>query len=172
MSHRVHIVGRKNSGKTTLVCELVREFTARGLKVATVKHTHHSHELDMPGKDSHQHRLAGAAAVGILSPRMTAIFVPGERETRGEHRYEQFESQFENCDLILVEGDLQTTALRFEVWRAAVTERPYAADDAAIQAVISDDPVNGISCSVLARADVSSIADRILQLSASCGPKN
>lgn len=164
MSRRVHIVGRKNSGKTTLVCELVREFIGRGLKVATVKHTHHSHELDMPGKDSHKHRQAGAAGVGILSPHMTAIFVPAEREERGEHRYEQFESQFNDCDLILVEGDLQTTAPRFEVWRATVTERPYAADNVAIQAVISDDPVDGNSCSVLARADVSKIADRILQL--------
>jgi len=172
MSLRVHIVGRKNSGKTTLVCELVREFIGRGLKVATVKHTHHSHELDMPGKDSHKHRQAGAAGVGILSPHMTAIFVPGEREERGEQRYEQFKSLFKECDLILVEGDLQTIAPRFEVWRAAVTEKPYAADDAAIQTVISDDPVNGISCGVLARADVSSIADRILQLSTSRGLKN
>lgn len=137
-----------------------------------MKHTYYSHELDMPGKDSHIHRQAGAAAVGILSPHMTAIFIPADREERGEHWYEQFASQFNDCDLILVEGDVQTTALRFEVWSAAVTERPYAADDAAIQAVISDDPVNGISCSVLARADVSSIADRILQLSTSCGLKN
>jgi len=103
---------------------------------------------------------------------MTAIFVPGEREERGEQRYEQFKSLFKECDLILVEGDLQTIAPRFEVWRAAVTEKPYAADDAAIQAVIADDPVNGISCGVLARADVSSIADRILQLSTSRGLKN
>ena len=63
---RIHVVGRKNSGKTTLVVELVRHFTAAGLRVGTVKHTSHSHELDTPGKDSYQHRHAGAAVVGIF----------------------------------------------------------------------------------------------------------
>ena len=73
---RIHIVGRRNSGKTTLVCELVAALTKRGYRVATIKHTHHHHELDTPGKDSWHHREAGAAAVGILSPRMTAMFFP------------------------------------------------------------------------------------------------
>ena len=159
---RIHIVGRKNSGKTTLVCDLVRELTARGLKVATVKHTHHRHELDTPGKDSHQHRKAGAAAVGILSPQMTAMFFPAEREERGDHRYEQFESMFADCDLILVEGDLHAAADRIEVWRNVVSERPYAADDSSIVAVVSDDRVTGIGCPAWLRHPVSDVADRLL----------
>lgn len=161
---RVHIVGRKNSGKTTLVCELVREFTSRGIRVATVKHTHHHHELDTPGKDSHLHREAGAAAVGILSPQMTAMFVPSDRELRGERRYEQFESLFSDSRLILVEGDLQSTAPRVEVWRSVVSEEPYAAKDSAISAVISDDSVCGLSCPVWPRNSVRNVADRILDL--------
>jgi molybdopterin-guanine dinucleotide biosynthesis protein MobB len=161
---RVHIVGRKNSGKTTLVCELVREFTSRGMKVATIKHTHHHHELDTPGKDSHLHREAGAAAVGILSPQMTAMFVPSDRELRGERRYEQFESLFADCSLILVEGDLNSAATRIEVWRSVVSEEPYAAKDPAIRAVISDDSVGGLSCPVWPRNNVRSVADQILVL--------
>ena len=62
---RLHIVGRRNAGKTTLVCELIAAIQDRGFRVATVKHTHHNHELDTPGKDSFRHRQAGAAAVGI-----------------------------------------------------------------------------------------------------------
>ena len=42
---RLHIIGRKNHGKTQLVVELVEELTVRGLRVATIKHTHHHHEL-------------------------------------------------------------------------------------------------------------------------------
>lgn len=164
---RIHIVGRKNSGKTTLVCELVRELTGRGIRVATVKHTHHQHELDTPGKDSYEHREAGAAAVGILSPHMMAVFVPANREEKGAKRYEQFEKLFADCDLILVEGDLQATAPRIEVWRGVVCERPYAADDTAIQAVIADDVVTGIKCPVWPRGDVASIASRILEIAAS-----
>lgn len=164
MTHRIHIVGRKNSGKTTLVCELVREFSRRGLKVATVKHTHHHHELDMPGKDSYKHREAGSAAVGILSPRMMATFIPIDRVERGDHRYAQFEELFNDCDLILVEGDVQATAPRLEVWRSGIGENPYAAEDASIQAVISDDPLVGVACPAWPRASVSNIADRIQQL--------
>lgn len=163
---RVHIVGRKNSGKTTLVCELVRELTARRIKVATVKHTHHQHELDTPGKDSHLHRMAGAAGVGILSPDMTAVFIPVNREldtSNRESRYQRFETMFGDCALILVEGDLQTTAPRIEVWRSAVTELPYAAADSAIAAVVSDDslPCPGQR---VPRSDIGAVADAVLKL--------
>ena len=65
--NRIHIIGRKNHGKTQLVVELVEEFSLRGLRVGTIKHTHHDHELDTPGKDSHRHRSAGAAVVVIDS---------------------------------------------------------------------------------------------------------
>ena len=163
MSRRIHIVGRKNSGKTTLLCELVHDFTTRGLKVATVKHTHHHHELDAPGKDSHKHREAGAIAVGILSPKMTALFVPIDREQCGDSRYAGFERQFADCDIILVEGDLQTSAQRIEVWRSVSGEAPYAANDSAIFAVISDDAPPGIQCAVWRRGNVKDIADKILK---------
>ena len=166
MFRRIHIVGRKNSGKTTLVCELVREFTARGIKVATVKHTHHHHELDTPGKDSHKHREAGAAAVGILSPRMSALFIPAKQEQRGESRYAQFEVQFSDCDLILVEGDLQASAPRIEVWRSAIDESPYAANDSTIVAVIASDAPQGLKCDVWSRQDVGKIADNLLKVQA------
>jgi molybdopterin-guanine dinucleotide biosynthesis protein MobB len=163
MSRRIHIVGRKNSGKTTLVCELVHEFTARGLNVATVKHTHHHHELDAPGKDSHKHREAGAVAVGILSPKMTALFVPIDGEQCGDSRYAQFELQFADCELILVEGDLQASAKRIEVWRSVSGEAPYAANDSAIFAVVSDDAPQGIQCAVWSRRNLKEIADNILK---------
>lgn len=161
---RIHIVGRKNSGKTTLVCDLVRQLNSRGIKVATVKHTHHDHELDTPGKDSHKHRQAGAAAVGILSPQMTAMFIPSDREAISDQRYDRFETLFADCRLILVEGDLQATAPRIEVWRTAVSERPYAVDDATIRAIISDDVVSSVDCPVWSRSKLGDIADRLLEI--------
>lgn len=162
MVPRIHIVGRKNAGKTTLVCELVTEFRRRDIQVATIKHTHHAHELDTPGKDSHQHREAGAAGVGILSPKMTAAFVPADRRSSEKDRYREFEILFGDCRLILVEGDLQASAPRIEVWRSTVTERPYAVDDPAIELIVSDDPVAG-SSPKHARSNVVALADWILQ---------
>lgn len=170
-TRRIHIVGRKNSGKTTLVCDLVQELRRRGLNVATIKHTHHHHELDTPGKDSFLHREAGAVAVGILSPQMTAMFFPVDREATPEgarqdrdQRYVRFESLFADTDVILVEGDLQTNAPRIEVWRTAVSERPYAANDDAVAGVITDDSPPDVRCPIVTRRDIGGIADLVLSL--------
>ncbi len=164
---RVHVVGRRNAGKTTLVCELVAELVRRRLKVATIKHTHHEHELDTPGKDSHRHRQAGAAGVGILSPALHALFVPvlpQELQSDPDSRYRRFTSAFSDCDLILVEGDLHTAAMRVEVWRSGLTEEPYACADSQIVALISDDDCPDICCPKIPRSSISRIADEFLRL--------
>ena len=160
---RVHIVGRKNSGKTTLVVELVAELSARGLRVGTIKHTHHRHELDTPGKDSYLHREAGAAAVGILSPTMSAVFIPATDVKRDENRYRELAGMFANCDLVVVEGDLLTEAPKFEMWRSALGTPPYAAEHGTIRAVVSDDAVS-LSVPVWPRGDVGFVADRVLEI--------
>ena len=61
------ITGWKNSGKTGLVARLVTHFSAQGLSVATVKHAHHTFDIDHPGTDSFRHRAAGAEQVVISS---------------------------------------------------------------------------------------------------------
>ena len=161
---RVHIVGRKNSGKTTLVVDLVRHLTASGYRVGTIKHTHHHHELDTPGKDSHRHREAGAAAVGILSRGMTAVFRPTSDATQeASDRYDQLAPMFADCDLVLVEGNLQTTGFKVEVWRAAVTEAPIACSDPSISAVITDDAVE-LQVPAWSRADVGRLAQLLLDV--------
>lgn len=177
---RLHVVGRKNAGKTTLVCDLVRELSARGLRVATIKHTHHRHELDTPGKDSHRHREAGAAMVGILSPQMTAIFIPtsehedtphavghdstntGKPTQNADTRYQPFQSFCDGCDLTLVEGDLHAPAPRLEVWREIVGAPPYAASDSEIIAVVTDDHPT-LAVPLWPRADIRVLADKVLE---------
>jgi molybdopterin-guanine dinucleotide biosynthesis protein B len=136
---RLHIIGRKNHGKTTLIVELVQALTGRGLRIGTIKHTHHAHELDTPGKDSCRHRQAGARCAGILSPGLSAVFWPTSPEGSGEDRYADFALFPFNCDLILVEGDVQTTADKLEVWRADAGGDPMAASDSSILGVVSDD---------------------------------
>lgn len=161
---RIHIIGRKNSGKTTLVADLVRHFTTLGYRVGTAKHTHHRHELDTPGKDSHTHREAGSQVVGILSPHMTAVFRPNAlSEADVEQRYQQLAPLYADCDFVLVEGNSQTTALKVEVWRAATGTEPMALTDRHIAAVISDDQPS-VSQPIWARADVPAIAQRLLAL--------
>lgn len=53
------VTGWKNSGKTGLMERLITEFTKRGLTVSSIKHAHHSFDIDHPGRDSYRHRDAG-----------------------------------------------------------------------------------------------------------------
>lgn len=138
---RLHVIGRKNSGKTTLIVELIRRLTACGLRVATIKHTHHAHELDVPGKDSHRHRTAGAAAVAIIARNMTATF-RARTDEPVEQVYAALQRDFSDCDVVLVEGDVRSPAAKIEVWRAACGEPPLASQGVDVLGVVSDDPVS------------------------------
>ena len=160
---RVHIVGCKNSGKTTLVVDLVAELTGRGYRVGTIKHTHHEHELDSPGKDSHRHREAGSSAVGILTQRMNAIFWPPKPEQTKAETYAQFDSMMNQCDVVLVEGDSKTTAPKIEVYRADNSDQPMAISDSGIQAVVTDDPVD-VEAQIWKRSDLDSLARNLESL--------
>jgi len=68
----IQIVGYKNSGKTTLVCELVRLLSAEGRRVGTLKRDAHSFDPEPPGTDTRKHRQAGALASAVVSPNRTA----------------------------------------------------------------------------------------------------
>ena len=166
---RIHILGRKNHGKTTLLVALVEHLTARGLRVGTIKHTHHAHELDTPGKDSHRHRAAGASVSAILSRSLNAVFWPPEnlddegRAPANVDRYAAFAPHFADCDLVLVEGDTTCQGMKIEVWRQAVGSAPMALADPQIRAVITDDVVDApVPC--VPRSDMDAIAAKVLEL--------
>ena len=59
----IGLAGWSGAGKTTLLAAVLPRLVDAGLRVSTVKHAHHSFDLDQPGKDSHTHRLAGATEV-------------------------------------------------------------------------------------------------------------
>jgi molybdopterin-guanine dinucleotide biosynthesis protein MobB len=163
---RIHIIGRKNSGKTTLIVELVQAFSQMGYRVGTIKHTHHQHELDAPGKDSHRHREAGAAVVGILSQKMNAVFWPSEKtsESMRDQRYASFAPMFAQCNLVIVEGDSQTKEPKIEVWRKSLDKQPLAITDTSIIAVVTHDNIPNLAAPVWPRADVTALAEKILAI--------
>lgn len=164
---RIHILGRKNHGKTTLLVELVEHLTSRGLRIGTIKHTHHAHELDTPGKDSHRHRAAGASVSAILSRSLNAVFWPPEPQPSGEgtaaERYAEFSPHFATCDLVLVEGDTTCQGTKIEVWRQAVGSEPMALSDPQIRAVVTDDVID-VPVPCVPRSDIRAIAATILSL--------
>jgi molybdopterin-guanine dinucleotide biosynthesis protein B len=136
---RICLVGADGHGKTTLLVELIPALIARGLKIGTIKHSGHVHELDKPGKDSHRHRQAGARPAGIVTEGLAGVFVP---LAQGEDGFEQIEALFAGCDLILIEGYKAGPFAKIEVFRSAVGGQPLAAADPSILAVISDDSLD------------------------------
>ncbi len=98
---KLSIVGAKNSGKTTLIEQLIPKLAAIGLKVSTIKHTAHDHSFDTTGKDSHRHRVAGASQTLALSSAEMALFGEINPELR-----EELEDLIERrSDICLIEGD-------------------------------------------------------------------
>jgi len=98
---RLHIVGRKNSGKTTLVSGLTAELSARGYHIATIKHTSHRHPIDTEGKDTWKHRRAGSIATVMLMPEEFAVFADRPEE---DQLMAHLAPWLDEANLILVEG--------------------------------------------------------------------
>ncbi len=159
-TNRLHIIGRKNHGKTTLVLDLIRELTRRGLRVGTIKHSSHVHELDTPGKDSFRQRHAGAAPAAIVTSDLIGLYVPRDAQT---DFYGLLTPMFGDCDLVLVEGHLEARGLKIEVWRATAGSSCLALEHDDIAAVVTDDPLE-VSVPVWPRSDIAGLADRVLEL--------
>jgi len=153
------IAGYKNSGKTTLVVELIQQFTQRGLKVATLKHAHHDFDVDQPGKDSYQHREAGAAEVMVVSGRRWAHI--REFGDEPEPGFDEALAQLGEVDLVLVEGYKHGTHPRLELRRSEV-DAPEITGEGVV-AIVSDVAIEGVELPVLIRDDVPAIADFILR---------
>lgn len=130
------ITGWKNSGKTGLMERLVADITGRGLTVSTVKHAHHSFDVDHPGKDSHRHRQAGASQVLLASRNRVALMT----ELRGEEEpvLADLLAQLAPCDLVLIEGYKRDRHPKIEAHRAATGQPLIAPGDDTIRAVASD----------------------------------
>jgi len=116
------LAGYSGAGKTTLIEALIPRFTARGLNVSLIKHTHHDFDLDRPGKDSYRHRVAGASEVMLVCDTRWAVM----HELRGqpEPSFEEQLARLSPCDLVLVEGFKYTPIPKLEVHRPA-NGKPY-----------------------------------------------
>ncbi|MEP2948180.1 MAG: molybdopterin-guanine dinucleotide biosynthesis protein B [Lentilitoribacter sp.] len=97
------ISGWKNSGKTTLTSALIRELSARGYRVSSVKHAHHNVDVDQEGTDSYKHRAAGASEVMLASSKRFALMHEIVEE-EGEFELEDLLEKMSEVDLILAEG--------------------------------------------------------------------
>ena len=149
------LAGWSGSGKTTLIVKLIPLLVARGLRIATLKHAHHSFDVDQPGKDSYEHRQAGAAEVIISSSRRWAQM--HELGTQTELTLAQLLRRVSPCDLILVEGFKTERHLKMEVFREATGKSPLYPQDPHIVAIASDRPLPRAAIPVVDLNDVEAI---------------
>ncbi len=158
------LAGWSGSGKTTLMRALIPALTGRGLSVSTVKHAHHSFEIDKPGKDSYEHRAAGATEVLIASAERWALM--HELRDAPEPSTEELIALMAPVDLVLIEGFKQEHHDKIEVHRPAFGRPLLCTEDPHVVAVASDVPLDGIGVPRLDLNDPGAIADFVI---AHCG---
>ena len=153
------VVGWKNAGKTGLMERLVAEITGRGFSVSTVKHAHHSFDVDHPGKDSFRHRDAGAREVLLASGNRFALM----HELRGdaEPPLADLLTRLSPVDLVLIEGYKRDSHPKIEAHRAVTGNPLIAPQDPTVRALASDTPLD-LDRPVFDLDDTAAIADFIL----------
>ena len=97
----IAVIGWKNSGKTTLVSNLVNHLSKKKFKVGVVKHAHHTFDIDHPNTDSYKIREAGSYKTTIVSEKRLAHI---EEKISPEIDIEELIKLNEGCDILIFEG--------------------------------------------------------------------
>lgn len=152
----ITIVGKSDSGKTTLLEKLIAELTGRGYRIGTVKHAHDGFEMDKDGKDSWRHRKAGAHATLVITDDKIAMI----RDDRTGY-IEKMQTYLFDVDIILAEGFKRQKLPKIEIFRTnSGHKEPLCMEDQTLIAFVTDSgykpnvPVFGLE-------DIGRIADFI-----------
>ena len=152
------LAGWSGSGKTRLIMGLLPELIGRGYSVSTIKHAHHDFDIDKPGKDSFEHRRAGASEVMISSEKRWALM--HEHRAALEPNAEALIAEMTPVDLILIEGFKDDTHPKLEIHRDGNGKPLLYPNDPNIVAIATDKPLE-TNLPRLDIDDILSIADFI-----------
>jgi molybdopterin-guanine dinucleotide biosynthesis protein B len=155
MPQIICIVGRSQSGKTTLIEKLIPILKHKGYRIGTIKHSHHVFDFDKFGKDSWRHKDAGAETVIIASPGKIAM-------VKNDHdgSLDSVIGYFDDMDLLITEGYKGARCPKIEVVRAARHRRALLQDDDCLVAVATDAAL-AMDVPVFGLEDVDKLADFI-----------
>jgi len=155
MPQLISIVGRSQSGKTTLIEKLIPVLKRRGYKIGTIKHSHHVFDFDKTGKDSWRHKDAGAETVIIASQGKIAMV---KNDFQGS--LDGLQKFFNDLDLVITEGYKKEDKPKIEVVRAARHADVLLENDKHLVAVVSDVELQ-LNVPVFDLEDVDRLADFI-----------
>lgn len=153
----VSFVGKKKSGKTTVLCGVIAELARRGRRVAVLKHDTHGFDTDIPGTDSYRLREAGAVVAGVSSPEMYVLV----HKPRAEPRLEDLVARVgESIDLVITEGFKREDAPKVEISRRERSATRICEEDELI-GVASDQHFPELSVPQFSLDDHAGLADLV-----------
>ena len=126
------------TGKTTLMVSVIGQLHQAGLRIAAIKHGHHPTDPDVPGKDTHRFRQAGAATVLFASQERW--FLIQELHNRAEPTLEEHAMHLQDHDLIMVEGYKNEHHPKIVVHRMASGKASLHEKLLNVIAIATDDP--------------------------------
>jgi len=153
----VSFVGKKKSGKTTVVLGVVGELRSRGYRVAIIKHDTHGFEIDVPGTDTFRFRQLGTEVVGISSPDK---YVWQNTVTEDPGLLELVRQIVEPVDLVITEGFKQQDAPKIEVSRRERSTE-LVSEPGELVGIVSDQPYKEYAAPKFALGDYVGVADLV-----------
>ena len=157
----IGLAGWSGAGKTTLMTRLIPVLAARGVGVSTLKHAHHAFDIDRPGKDSYEHRSAGARQVLVASAKRWALMT--ELREGPEPPLVELLRQLSPVDMVIVEGFKRDPHPKIEIHRAANGKAWLHPDDPAIAAIAADAPPPAGTLPWVHLDETEAIADLVLR---------
>jgi molybdopterin-guanine dinucleotide biosynthesis adapter protein len=157
----ISVVGKSDSGKTTVLEKLIPALIDHGLTVGTIKHDAHDFEMDRPGKDTYRHFQAGANRVMIAAAHKFALI---QRTEGGAMSLDDMVDRFfSDVDLVLTEGYKSGNKPKIEVFRSGIHTAPLCSTDNTLIAMVSDVPFpERPEIPLFSPSDISEIADFIV----------
>ncbi|MBU1707281.1 molybdopterin-guanine dinucleotide biosynthesis protein B [bacterium] len=154
---RLHIIGRHNSGKTTLILRLIPALKKRGLRIGVLKNAPSIQSFEGES-DSARLAKSGADFAALAGNRGGAIFIPELTEI---NQWEKaIESLCPQVDLLLVEGYKSALGTKIEVCHEGLSEPPVSKSEEPPLFFVSEmSLIAGVQS--LSPDDVDSIVDRI-----------
>jgi molybdopterin-guanine dinucleotide biosynthesis protein MobB len=153
----ISFIGKKKSGKTTVLLGVIAELRRRGHRVAVIKHDTHDFDIDVPGTDSYRFHELGAEVVGIVSPDKYVWVNASAQEISVGELLRQIP---EPVDLVITEGFKRQDAPKIEVSREARSTELISTSDELV-GIVSDQPFPGYPVPQFALEDFQGISDLI-----------
>jgi molybdopterin-guanine dinucleotide biosynthesis protein MobB len=155
MAAVISFVGRSNSGKTTVIENVITELKSRGYRIATAKNVYHRVVFDEPGKDSWRHIQAGSEATAVSSSEKVILIKPVKDVVK---LADIVRLLGEDYDIIIAEGFKQSKVPKIEVHRKEVSTPLVNLQN--LIAIVTNEPLK-TEARLFSFNDIKKIADFI-----------